>query len=167
MEVEVNRNKIDNIIFDLIKFRTGYETKRKEQYEFDTPAEYMSDNSIPKDIEIIERFITVSIDNNNIVIDGVDGYKKRIKSKFNVNNTILININIAKVAYLLACITELNSKKVSVGIDIDNEIIYVKGTYLVKTMNCETYEVLECTSLRTITIPIQIWKFKEDTIKIE
>lgn len=146
MRISINGSIINNIIYNFI----NYNLKYIDNHVLD--IEYSTDNMIVDKVNIIDNYITV-ITGKNTLISGVDGYEKTIRTM--INDTIAFNIIIDdEIGVLLALVTELDSKRIS--IELCQNTLIIEG--IKHHLNVYTSgRSCAISSKRTIRIPVQLW----------
>lgn len=147
MSISINGSVINSIIYSFINYNLRY----VDNHILD--IEYSTDNWAIDEVSIIDNYVTV-ITGKNTLISGVGGYEKIIKTK--INDKIAFNILIDnEVAVLLALVTELDSKRISIELCHDNLIIEGIQHHI---NQYESGRISAIDSKRTIKIPVQLWR---------
>lgn len=146
MRISINGSIINNIIYNFIDYNLKYIDNHVSDIEYST------DNLIVDKVNIIDNYITV-ITGKNTLISGVGGHEKTIRTM--INDTIAFNIIIDyEIGVLLALVTELDSKRISIELCQDTLIIEGIQHHLNMYTSGRKYAI---SSKRTIRIPIQLW----------
>lgn len=147
MSISINGSVINSIIYSFINYNLRY----VDNHILD--IEYSTDNLAIDEVSIIDNYVTV-ITGKNTLISGVSGYEKIIKT--NVNDKIAFNILIDyEVAVLMALVTELDSKRISIELCQDTLIIEGIKHHINKY---ESGRIGAIDSKRIIRIPVQLWR---------